>query len=106
MDLPFQALKPKQTANTMTLTNDEIAVTSILTVFLAIHPLGASLGEIAEYASNFGSKIDYVYIEKLMKKLPTVFKMTKSQGSEETKWLFLGFQTVRSSFDLDRASKN
>ena len=58
----------------MTLTQDEISVATVLATFLAVHPLGASLGEIAEYAQAFNPKLDYVYIQSLLARLPHVFQ--------------------------------
>ena len=76
------------------LSQHEIAILSVLGTFLAVHPLGATLGEIAEYAAVFNPNLQYEYIEGLMKKVPEVFRVSKPKDCDEAKWWFLGFQSM------------
>ena len=82
----------------VTLTQDEVSVATVLATFLAVHPLGASLGEIAEYAQAFNPKLDYVYVQSLLSRLPHVFQLSAQEG-DEAKWWFLGFQSACHLFD-------
>ena len=54
---------------------------TVLATFLAVHPLGASLGEIAEYAQAFNPKLDYVYIQSLLARLPHVFQLSTRKAT-------------------------
>lgn len=76
------------------LSQHEIAIVSVLGTFLAVHPLGATLGEIAEYAGTFNPNLQYDYIEGLMRRLPEIFRVNKPEGDDEAKWWFLGFQSM------------
>ena len=88
----------------MTLTQDEISVATVLATFLAVHPLGAFLGEIAEYAQAFNPKLDYVYIQSLLAHLPHVFQLSAQEG-DDAKWWFLGFQSTCHLFDAQGWAK-
>lgn len=90
--------------DTVTLTQDEISVATVLATFLAVHPLGASLGEIAEYAQAFNPKLDYVYIQSLLARLPHVFQLSAQEG-DDAKWWFLGFQSACHLFDAQGGAK-
>ena len=75
------------------LSEEEVALVSVMAAFLTVHPLGASLAEIATYFGTLNANYNSVYLESLLHRLPKVFQL--SQGANrEPRWWFLGFQTV------------
>lgn len=96
--------QPSDAGDTVTLTQDEISVATVLATFLAVHPLGASLGEIAEYAEAFNPKLDYAYVQTLLSRLPHVFQLSAQDG-DDAKWWFLGFQSACHLFDAQSTTR-
>lgn len=77
------------------LTEDEVALVTVMAAFLTVHPLGSSLAQIAQYFHTLSSNSNYnaVYLESLLHRLPKVFQLSQGATGEQ-RWWFLGFQTV------------
>ena len=86
------------------LAQDEVCIAAVLAIFLAVHPLGASLGKIAEYAQAFNPKLDYAYVQSLLSRLPHVFQLSAQEG-DNVKWWFLGFQSACHFFDAQGTAR-
>lgn len=73
----------------------EVAIITVLSTFLTVNPLGATIEEITTYFNKYNPSISAVYLESLLHRLPQVFQLSQSSPSDEDtkKWWFLGFQT-------------
>ena len=74
------------------LTEDEVAIVTVLATFLTVHPLGAAIAEMNQYMQTFNPNSNGYYLESLLRRLPQVFQLSQSPEGEP-KWWFLGFQT-------------
>ncbi len=72
------------------LSEAEVAIVSVLAVFLTVHPLGATIEAITTYFQNFNPAYNSYYLESLLRRLTKVFQLS---GEGNGKWWFLGFQT-------------
>ena len=71
----------------------EVAIITVLSTFLTVNPLGATMDEIVAYFNKYNSSVSGVYLESLLHRLPQVFQLSQPSSKEEKKWWFLGFQT-------------
>ena len=71
----------------------EIAIITVLSTYLTVNPLGATMDEIAAYFNRYNPAVSGVYLESLLHRLPQVFQVGQQASGEEKKWWFLGFQT-------------
>ena len=71
----------------------EVAIITVLSTFLTVNPLGATMEEIATYFNKYNPTISGVYLESLLHRLPHVFQLSQQLSDAEKKWWFLGFQT-------------
>lgn len=84
----------------------EVAIITVLSTFLTVNPLGATVDEIVSYFHKYNSTVTSVYLESLLHRLPQVFQLSQQSG-EEKKWWFLGFQTccTQGQYALQEASQ-
>ena len=75
------------------LSEAEVAIVAVLSAFLTVHPLGASLESITSYFQTFNPAYSRIYLESLLHRLSKVFQQSASGDGQEKKWWFLGFQT-------------
>ncbi|XP_064394133.1 ecto-NOX disulfide-thiol exchanger 1-like isoform X1 [Halichondria panicea] len=76
------------------LSEPEVAIVSVMSAFLSVHPLGASIEEITAYFQGFNPSYNSHYLESLLRRLSKVFQITAGgAGDLPRKWWFLGFQT-------------
>ena len=71
----------------------EIAIITVLSTYLTVNPLGATMDEIVAYFNRYNPAVSGVYVESLFHRLPQVFQVGQQVSGEEKKWWFLGFQT-------------
>jgi hypothetical protein len=71
----------------------EIAIITVLSTYLTVNPLGATMDEIVAYFNRYNPAVSGVYVESLFHRLPQVFQVGQQASGEEKKWWFLGFQT-------------
>ena len=71
----------------------EVAIITVLSTFLTVNPLGATMDEIAAYFGKYNASVSGVYLESLLHRLPQVFQLSQPSGETGKKWWFLGFQT-------------
>ena len=85
----------------------EVAIITVLSTFLTVNPLGATVDEITAYFNKYNPTITAVYLESLLCRLPQVFQLSQQSSEEEKKWWFLGFQTCCSQgqYALQEASQ-
>ena len=85
----------------------EVAIITVLSTFLTVNPLGATVDEITAYFNKYNPTITAVYLESLLRRLPQVFQLSQQSSEEEKKWWFLGFQTCCSQgqYALQEASQ-
>lgn len=76
------------------MTEREIAMVTVIATFLAVHPLGATIGEITHYFQAFNPQSSGYYLQGLLTRLPQVFQMTQSAEELEPRWWFLGYQST------------
>lgn len=76
------------------MTEKEIAMVTVIATFLAVHPLGATIGEITRYFQAFNPQSSGYYLQGLLTRLPQVFQMTQSAEELEPRWWFLGYQST------------
>ena len=76
------------------MTEREIAMVTVVATFLAVHPLGATIGEITHYFQAFNPQSSGYYLQGLLTRLPQVFQMTQSAEELEPRWWFLGYQST------------
>ena len=75
------------------LSENDIALVSVIAAFLTVHPLGATVEEIEVYFQTLNKNYTSIYLLSLLRRLPKVFQL--SQGMDgQPRWWFLGFQTV------------
>ena len=74
-------------------TESEVAIITVLSTFLTVNPLGATVEEVATYFNKYNPTITSVYLESLLCRLPQVFQLSQQSSEEDKKWWFLGFQT-------------
>ena len=79
------------------MTEREIAMVTVIATFLAVHPLGATIGEITHYFQAFNPQSSGYYLQGLLTRLPQVFQMTQSAEEVEPRWWFLGYQSTSQS---------
>ena len=79
------------------MTEREIAMVTVIATFLAVHPLGATIGEITHYFQAFNPQSSGYYLQGLLTRLPQVFQMTQSAEELEPRWWFLGYQSTSQS---------
>ena len=101
--LAAAAAEYAKTRNTVTATEKaadigmserEIAMVTVIATFLAVHPLGATIGEITHYFQAFNPQSSGYYLQGLLTRLPQVFQMTQSAEELEPRWWFLGYQST------------
>lgn len=80
-------------AKTSGISESEVAIVTVLSTFLTVNPLGATVDEITAYFKNFNPAITSIYLESLLCRLPQIFQLSQSSTEGEKKWWFLGFQT-------------
>jgi RNA recognition motif-containing protein len=85
----------------------EVAIITVLSTFLTVNPLGATVEEIEAYFNKYNPTVTAVYLESLLCRLPQVFQLSQQSSEEEKKWWFLGFQTCCSQgqYALQEASQ-
>ena len=71
----------------------EVAIITVLSTFLTVNPLGATVDEIVAYFNKYNPTVSGVYLESLLCRLPQVFQLSQQSSEVEKKWWFLGFQT-------------
>jgi len=76
------------------MTEKEIAMVTVIATFLAVHPLGATIGEITRYFQAFNPQSSGYYLQGLLTRLPQVFQMSQSSEELEPRWWFLGYQST------------
>ena len=81
-------------ATDLGMTEREIAMVTVIATFLAVHPLGATIGEITHYFQAFNPQSSGYYLQGLLTRLPQVFQMTQSAEELEPRWWFLGYQST------------
>ena len=81
-------------ATELGMTEKEIAMVTVIATFLAVHPLGATIGEITHYFQAFNPQSSGYYLQGLLTRLPQVFQMTQSAEELEPRWWFLGYQST------------
>lgn len=74
-------------------TEAEVAIITVLSTFLTVNPLGATLEEITAYFNKYNPAVTSVYLESILRRLPQVFQLSQQSSEDEKKWWFLGFQT-------------
>ena len=85
----------------------EVAIITVLSTFLTVNPLGATVEEIEAYFNKYNPTVTSVYLESLLCRLPQVFQLSQQSSEEDKKWWFLGFQTCCSQgqYALQEASQ-
>lgn len=76
------------------MTEQEIAMVTVIATFLAVHPLGATIGDITRYFQAFNPQSSGYYLQGLLTRLPQVFQMSQSSEDMEPRWWFLGYQST------------
>ena len=86
----------------------EVAIITVLSTFLTVNPLGATVDEIAAYFRKYNPTVTSVYLESLLCRLPQVFQLSQQSSDEEKKWWFLGFQTccTQGQYAMQEASQS
>ena len=77
----------------------EIALMAVMSAFLTVHPLGASMSEISTYFQTFNPTYNSYYLESLLRRMPNVFQLSQAANGEP-RWWFLGFQTISVTVDV------
>ena len=80
-------------AKTSEFSEAEVAIITVLSTYLTVNPLGATMDEIVTYFNKYNPTVSGVYLESLLHRLPQVFQLGQQSSGEEKKWWFLGFQT-------------
>ena len=80
-------------AKTSEFSEAEVAIITVLSTYLTVNPLGATIDEIVAYFNKYNPAVSSVYLESLLHRLPQVFQLGQQTSSEDKKWWFLGFQT-------------
>ena len=86
------------------LSEPEVAIVSVMSAFLSVHPLGASIEEITAYFRGFNPSYNNHYLESLLRRLSKVFQITAGVGDLPGKWWFLGFQTCYTAVGKPRTA--
>uniref|UniRef100_A0A3P8X0X4 Ecto-NOX disulfide-thiol exchanger 1 n=1 Tax=Cynoglossus semilaevis TaxID=244447 RepID=A0A3P8X0X4_CYNSE len=77
---------------------------SIISTFLHVHPFGANLEYLESYIHRLDSKVSGVEIERLMLRLPSMFRQELSGvgATLEKRWKFCGFEGLGSVMTRQR----
>lgn len=72
---------------------------SILTAFLLVHPLGASLDYLVSYVSSMTPNVTQTTINQVLQKYPEIFcKKTSGIGaSMDHRWEFVTFDSIKNN---------
>ncbi|KAG7233672.1 hypothetical protein INR49_006709 [Caranx melampygus] len=73
--------------------------TGIISTFLHVHPFGANLEYLWSYIQRLDSKVSAGELERLMVRLPTMFRQELSGvgATLEKRWKFCGFESLGSA---------
>lgn len=77
----------------------EALLLGIISTFLHVHPFGANLEYLWSYIQRLDSKVTAAELERLMLRLPSMFKQELSGvgANLEKRWKFCGFDTLGSA---------
>uniref|UniRef100_A0A672JAI0 Ecto-NOX disulfide-thiol exchanger 1 n=1 Tax=Salarias fasciatus TaxID=181472 RepID=A0A672JAI0_SALFA len=77
----------------------EALLLGIISTFLHVHPFGANLEYLWSYIQRLDSKVSAVELERLMVRLPSMFRQELSGvgATLEKRWKFCGFDTLSSA---------
>lgn len=86
-------LEKASSETTVTVSEQEARLVSLIGTFLIVHPFGASIDYICSYLAKMDKNVGWRDVENLLKKFSTVFKeeITGIGASLEKKWVFQGF---------------
>ncbi|XP_034042160.1 ecto-NOX disulfide-thiol exchanger 1 isoform X2 [Thalassophryne amazonica] len=77
----------------------EVLLLGIISTFLHVHPFGANLEYLWSYIQRLDSKVSAVELERLMVRLPAMFRQELSGvgATLEKRWKFCGFDSLGSA---------
>ncbi|XP_031696968.1 ecto-NOX disulfide-thiol exchanger 1-like [Anarrhichthys ocellatus] len=77
----------------------EALLLGVISTFLHVHPFGANLEYLWSYIQRLDSKVSPVELERLMVRLPSMFRVELSGvgATLEKRWKFCGFESLGSA---------
>ncbi|GAA6083655.1 ecto-NOX disulfide-thiol exchanger 1 isoform X1 [Tachysurus ichikawai] len=84
----------------------EAVLLGVISTFLHVHPFGANIEYLWSYIQRLDAKISASELERLMVRLPNMFKQEFSGvgATLEKRWKFCGFEALSSTLQRERDS--
>nr|XP_032523076.1 ecto-NOX disulfide-thiol exchanger 2-like [Danaus plexippus plexippus] len=95
--VPLSSEGEKVTSSDSSIMSFEAKLISILTAFLLVHPLGASVDYLVSYVKSMTPNITQTQITSILQKFPDIFRCETSGVGAciEHRWIFVTFDKIK-----------